>query len=108
MEKLCELKDISEGTMKGFSVQEKQILIANVSGNFYAIDAICTHRGGYLPDGKLSNNLVICPVHGTQYDVTTGKVIKNVSSLMKFLTGEASDLNRYEVFIEDNSIFIEL
>jgi nitrite reductase/ring-hydroxylating ferredoxin subunit len=108
MEKVCEVMDVAEGTMNGFTVNEKKILIANVQGTFYALDAICTHRGGYLPDGKLSGNLVICPVHGTQYDVTTGKVFRNVSTLMKFLTGQATDLKRYDVSVEGDSIFIDI
>jgi nitrite reductase/ring-hydroxylating ferredoxin subunit len=108
MERICDITDVDEGSMKGFEVNEKKILLAHIDGNFYAVDAVCTHRGGYLPDGKISGKLVICPVHGTQYDLTTGKVFKNVSRLMKYLTGEATDLNKYEVSIEGDSVFIEI
>jgi len=108
MEKICKTSDVAIGTMKGYMVNQKQILIANVDGKYYAVDSICTHRFGYLPKGKLENNIVICPVHGAQYDVTTGKVVKDVPGIMKMSTGGgAKDLNSYKVEIKDGAIFVE-
>lgn len=107
MEKVCKTSDIAIGTMKGFTVNQKQILIANVGGKYYAIDSICSHRFGYLPKGKLENNIIICPVHGAQYDLTTGKLSKDVPGIMKMATqGGATDLNSYEVEIKDGAIFV--
>ena len=108
MEKICRTSDISIGTMKGFVVNQKQILIANVGNKYYAVDAICPHRSGYLPKGKLKNNIVICPVHGAQYDVTTGKVSKDISRLMKLATsGGTKDLSSYRVEIRDDEVFVD-
>jgi nitrite reductase/ring-hydroxylating ferredoxin subunit len=108
MEKVCKTSDVAVGTMKGFMVNQKQLLIANVGGKYYAIDSICSHRFGYLPKGKLDNNIVICPVHGAQYDVTTGKVLKDVPGIMKMATnGGAIDLNSYKVEIKDDAIFVD-
>jgi nitrite reductase/ring-hydroxylating ferredoxin subunit len=102
-------KDIPEGQMKGYTVEGKQILVANVAGNYYAIDAVCSHMGGYLPSGKLENNIVICPRHGTRFDVTTGKVYKNVNALYKVVTRrEATDLNRYDLTIEGEDIGLKI
>ena len=108
MEKVCKTSDIANGTMKGFTANQKQILVANVEGRFYAVDAICTHYNGYLPKGKLDKNIVICPVHGAQFDVTTGKVAKDLPGLMKMLTkGGAKDLNSYKVEIKDGAVFVD-
>ena len=108
MEKVCNVSDVSVNSMKGFPVKEKNILIANVSGEFYAVDAVCPHMGGYLPTGKLENNIVTCPVHGSKYDVTTGKLVKDVPRLLRIATGGGShDLNSYEVEIKDESVFIK-
>jgi nitrite reductase/ring-hydroxylating ferredoxin subunit len=49
--------------------------VANVDGILYAIAASCTHRGGPLDEGELRGSTVICPWHGGQFDVATGKVI---------------------------------
>jgi len=95
--------------MKGFTVENKQILIANVGGTFYAIDAVCSHMNGYLPSGELKNNIVICPIHRAQFDVTTGKVYKNVNIMFKLSTGRvATNLNSYQVIVEGNNIKIKI
>lgn len=108
MERICGLNDVNEGSMKEFKVNEKQILLANINGEYFAVDAICTHQGGNLSNGQLRENIVVCPSHGTQFDVTSGKVIKNVSRLTKYLTGEATDLKSYPVSVDSESVFIEL
>jgi 3-phenylpropionate/trans-cinnamate dioxygenase ferredoxin subunit len=108
MEKVCEIADISKGTMKGFTVKDKQVLVANVDGDFYVMDAICSHMHGYLPSGKLQKNIVICPVHEANFDVITGKVVKDVRRLFRMAIGGAKDLQTYKTSIKDNSVFIEL
>jgi nitrite reductase/ring-hydroxylating ferredoxin subunit len=109
MERICSTSDIAKGSMKGFTVNNRQILVANVDGNFYAMDAVCSHMQGYLPDGKLEKNVVICPVHHARYDVTTGKVVKNISGLFKLATGKgASDLHTFSVTIQEGSIYVDV
>jgi len=110
MEKVCNISDIPQGTMKGFTVNDKYILIASVNGNFYAVDAVCPHMSGFIPVGKLEKKFIIsCPTHGAQYDVKTGKLIKDVDEEIKEATGKgASDLHIYEVLIKDGSVFIDL
>ena len=51
-------------------------VVFNVSGQFFATQAKCTHRGGPLEKGKLEGSTVTCPIHGAQFDVTTGAVLR--------------------------------
>ena len=46
--------------------------IFNVDGKICAISDTCPHAGGSLGMGKLDGKIVICPVHGMKFDVTTG------------------------------------
>jgi 3-phenylpropionate/trans-cinnamate dioxygenase ferredoxin component len=109
MEKVCKTLDIAKTTMKGFTVKEKQILVANIDGTFFAVDALCPHMNGYLPSGKLENGEVVCPVHRARYDVKTGKLVKNVDTLVKMATGHsAKDLKAYIVKIEGGDILIDI
>jgi nitrite reductase/ring-hydroxylating ferredoxin subunit len=73
--KVGELSEVPVGEMKMFKVGEKEYLVANVNGNFYAIGNRCTHANGDLSRGSLEGNVVTCPRHKSKFDVTTGKVI---------------------------------
>lgn len=109
MEKICQVSDVPKGSMKGFTVKDRQILIANVDGNFYAMDAICSHMRGFLPGGTLENNEVVCPVHHARFDVTTGKVIKNLPAPLKMLTGGgAKNQQSFRVTLKEGAVFIDL
>ena len=109
MEKVCDISDVSKGSISGFTVKGHFVLIANVEGTFYAVDAVCPHEGGYLPTGDLKDNIIVCPVHGAQFDVTNGKLLKDVSRVVKMATGRgASDLNSYVLSEEDGSLSIDI
>ena len=69
--------EITPGTVREFQVEGKAIALANVGGKFYAINNTCLHRGGPLGQGVMDGNILTCPWHGWQYDVTTGKLVMN-------------------------------
>jgi nitrite reductase (NADH) small subunit len=69
--------DIAPGTIQECQVGGKIVAVANVGGKFHAINNTCLHRGGPLGQGSLEGSVVMCPWHGWQFDVTTGKVAEN-------------------------------
>ena len=70
-----QLTDFPSGSLKMVEIAGKQVLVANVAGELFAIENTCTHRGGPLNEGTLEGKVVTCPWHGGQFDVTTGKVV---------------------------------
>jgi nitrite reductase/ring-hydroxylating ferredoxin subunit/uncharacterized protein YbjT (DUF2867 family) len=62
--------DVASGTC----VLVGEAVVFNVSGQFFATQSKCTHRGGPLDKGKIEGSTVTCPIHGAQFDVTTGAV----------------------------------
>ena len=70
---VANVDEIPLGTMKHVEVNGKEIMVANVNGKFYAIDDRCGHMSARLSSGGLRGNIVTCPQHGAQFDVTTGK-----------------------------------
>lgn len=70
---VANVDEIPLGTMKHVEVNDREIAIANVNGKFYAIDDRCGHASARLSSGGLRGNIVTCPMHGAQFDVTTGK-----------------------------------
>lgn len=70
-----QLNDFPPGSLKTVEIAGKQVLVANLAGELFAIENTCTHRGGPLNEGTLDGKVVSCPWHGGQFDVTTGKVV---------------------------------
>jgi 3-phenylpropionate/trans-cinnamate dioxygenase ferredoxin subunit len=50
--------------------------IANTDGHVYAIDDTCTHMGCSLATGELDGTTITCRCHGSQFDVTSGSVLR--------------------------------
>jgi nitrite reductase/ring-hydroxylating ferredoxin subunit len=69
--------DILPGQIREIQLQGTTIAVANVGGQFHAINNTCLHRGGPLGQGSLQGNVVTCPWHGWSVDVTSGKVTHN-------------------------------
>ena len=73
---VAKVKDLAPGTMVGAEVGGKKILVANIGGEFFAMGSVCNHRGGPLEKGKLVGSVVVCPWHGSRWDVKTGKLVE--------------------------------
>jgi uncharacterized protein YbjT (DUF2867 family)/nitrite reductase/ring-hydroxylating ferredoxin subunit len=67
------------------------VAVFNVEGGFCATQARCTHRQGPLSEGVIDGSTVTCPLHGAQFNVWTGVVLR----------GPAKDpLKTYEVTLD--------
>jgi len=103
--KVAEASEAPVGKMKMVKLEGKEILIANVDGNYCAMGNRCTHAGGDLSKGSLSGNLVVCPRHGAQFNVTTGKVIAGPKILA--LRIKIKDEPSFEVKVEGKDILLK-
>jgi nitrite reductase (NADH) small subunit len=90
--------EIPAGTIREFALDGKVVAIANVAGKLFAINNVCLHRGGPLGEGELNGQVVTCPWHGWQYDVTTGKLAANPTV----------GVESYAVEIRGNDIFVDV
>jgi 3-phenylpropionate/trans-cinnamate dioxygenase ferredoxin component len=95
--------DIPEGKMIHIQIDKKKknkdILIANVHGRYYATSNICTHEGAKLHGGELKDNELICPWHGAKWDVTSGKMILFPEKL--------KSLTSFKVIVENDNLYLE-
>jgi 3-phenylpropionate/trans-cinnamate dioxygenase ferredoxin subunit len=104
--KVAETQEIPVGTMKMVKPGEKEILIVNLEGKFYAIGNKCTHMEGDLSNGTLEGSVVTCLRHGARFDVTTGKSVAGPK--IGFLRMKTGDEPAYEVKIEGNDILLKI
>ncbi|HVB85847.1 MAG TPA: Rieske 2Fe-2S domain-containing protein [Candidatus Dormibacteraeota bacterium] len=91
---------VPPGAVAEFDVDGKAIALANVAGKLYAINGVCVHEGGPLGEGALNGNLVICPWHAWEYDVTTGKIAGSADG--------AEGVACYPVEVRGEDIFVDV
>ena len=65
--------DLPPGKITLVEVDGQPVAVYNVAGEFYATHDECTHVGGPLHEGELEGTQVICPWHGSCFDVTDGQ-----------------------------------
>jgi len=103
--KVAETSEIPPGQMKVVKLAEKEALIANVNGAYYAIGNICTHMKGDLSKGVLEGNIATCPKHKAKFDVTTGKVVSGPK--IPLMHPKIKDEPMYAVKVEGKDILLE-
>jgi nitrite reductase/ring-hydroxylating ferredoxin subunit len=70
------LEQLGDRELTAFEVSGTRIAVATVGDAFYAFGDTCTHRGCALAEGDLEATIVTCACHGSQFDVTTGEVLR--------------------------------
>ncbi|MFY9314493.1 MAG: non-heme iron oxygenase ferredoxin subunit [Burkholderiales bacterium] len=95
----AQARELAPGRMKRVDLGGQRILIANVAGRICAVDDTCTHEDASLSTGVLRGELVKCPLHGSRFNVCTGKVLEEPAE---------ADLRTYPVRLEGARILIGL
>jgi len=67
---------LNEGQMRVYDVAGTRVNVAKADGQLYAFDDTCTHQGCSLAMGELDGTTVTCACHGSQFDVTSGAVLR--------------------------------
>jgi nitrite reductase/ring-hydroxylating ferredoxin subunit len=104
--RVADKSEIAVGKMKKVTLDDKEILIANVYGNYYAVGSECTHFGGDLSEGVLEGNVVTCPNHRAKFDVTTGRVVSPPAEALD--RPDIEDLPSYLVKVENQYIAVKV
>jgi cytochrome P450/nitrite reductase/ring-hydroxylating ferredoxin subunit len=98
--KVAGLMDLFEGHTLRVDANGRLLLLSCFDGQFFAIDAICSHAGGRLEDGDFEGRCVVCPIHSAVFDLTTGKVSPE--------THWATELEAFCVTTTEDGLFVEI
>ena len=97
--KVCSVDMVPEGTMKQFYVSELEVVVVNFGGQIYCLDGRCTHAGAPLAEGTFAGEVLTCPWHGSQFNVTNGSVLRGPTE---------KALRFYPSNVKDGFVFIEV
>ncbi len=71
--------DFSRSCPNKIVIKSVDIVVAYLDGNFKAFIDICPHRLSSFEGGKIQNNHLVCPYHGSEFD--SNGSLKNVPAI---------------------------
>jgi nitrite reductase/ring-hydroxylating ferredoxin subunit len=113
---VAQVEDLPMGTHKIVQVRGREIGVFNVAGRYYALPSNCIHQNGPLCRGSVSGTvessaeggwkptwvregeIVICPWHTMEFDITTGRC----------LAEPRRRIPTYQVTVVDSEIWVSI
>ena len=84
--------------MKQFDLKEEEILVVNLSGQFYCLEARCSHAGAPLYEGSLEDEVLTHPWHYSQFKIKNGSVLRDPAK--KPLRVYRTEIKYRQIFVE--------
>lgn len=73
------------------------VALVKFENDVYAVSDICTHELAYMSEGWVDGPCIECPLHGSSFDVRTGKVMSLPAT---------RDLPTFDVKVTDGEVFV--
>ncbi|MER9600401.1 non-heme iron oxygenase ferredoxin subunit [Mesorhizobium sp. M0244] len=96
---LCALSDLEEDTVRPFEIDDNRIAIYLIGGKVHATDNVCSHAFALLSDGWLEGTLIECPLHGAQFEITSGEVVQGPADC---------PITVFKTKVEDGQVLVRL
>ncbi len=76
--------DLPAGTVVGAG----KYAVGNAAGSYFAVTRRCRHLRADLAGGTIdSDGCLVCPWHGSKYDVTTGRMVRGPQGVFAKIPG---------------------
>ena len=67
--------EIPEGELILVEIAGMPVVVINNEGQILALAGRCTHEGWELGDAFVFDGALICPLHGSRFDLVSGEVL---------------------------------
>lgn len=98
LEKLINLFD---GYCKLFKIDSHDMMLVQIDGQRHLIESRCPHRAHPLTSADISNDQLVCPLHGYRFDMVSG-------ALQHFTEEPCRGLRLYDLVYRDNEVGVML
>jgi nitrite reductase/ring-hydroxylating ferredoxin subunit len=98
--RVCRTDEVAPGESRAFRVAglTHPVLVTHLDGNFLATSSICPHEDVSLATGERHGQRIVCPGHGYEFDLRTGRCAHDPQLRLVC----------YPVHVSGDELFIEL
>jgi len=115
---LTSLSEFPESGRAVFKVGEQAVLVIRSGDTFYAVANKCAHLGLPLAGGKVEEDTITCPFHGSRFSLKTGENLDWVTGVagvrmpgwsrrLLELGKKPAPLPTFKVIVEDGKLYLE-
>jgi len=72
---ICREEELTAGQARAEILNGWPILICRTEQGIQAVINRCTHAASELASGRVRRGIVLCPLHGARFDLSTGKCL---------------------------------
>ncbi|HEX9094282.1 MAG TPA: Rieske 2Fe-2S domain-containing protein [Coriobacteriia bacterium] len=87
--------DLCDGEVRHVKIGKRDMALARIGGEYFALSNVCRHAFAPLSDGYLDGYALLCPWHGWRYDVRDGTT-----------DHPGSDVRTYPVSVEAGEVLV--
>ena len=73
--RVCAAGDVPSGEGRVVRIGDRPLAVFRSGDAFHVLDNTCTHMGGPLADGLVSDETVACPLHERRFALATGLAV---------------------------------
>ena len=95
--KVLDAAALAPGQPALVTVDGRDVALFRRGDEVLAVGNECPHQGGSLCDGWVEGDIVVCPLHGWEFDMRSGAC----------MTVPGEDVPRYATTVEDGAIYLE-
>ena len=68
--------ELPNGERLFVEIEGKPLVIFNIAGQLFSIGDVCSHDDGPVGEGDIEGDNIVCPRHGAEFDIRTGKAVQ--------------------------------
>lgn len=72
---VARVAEFGSGERRVVELDDTQVVVFELGGQYYAIEDVCTHDGGRLTGGTVEGDQIVCPRHGARFCIRTGAAL---------------------------------
>ncbi len=104
--------DVPVGSVRGFAMPGRRVVVANINGHYSAFDELCPHLSVPLSQGSLAGDCLTCVGHGSVFELPSGEVKKWMGRrpglISSLLSGKPTPISSWPVEVVDGRLIVRV